>query len=280
LVPKIGVRRRRRHRRRRIAERKSDHPRVRDRHQVICRHAEVMAVAHAGERDAELARARDRLRQRQRARRKREPARRVDEHRAAACADDGAPRRRPHGRCEDASRIADARKAVRGESLRFGVHERVGGRSRHRSLAPRRAQRGVAAIVERRPSIEPASISRCQGKRSRSTLPPVITTPTRLPRTSERALEHRGERNRGRRLDHDLRALPHHAHRRHDGAFAARRDRLEVCAHGAERALGDGAAKPVGDRLRIVHRLDVAARETARSVVGAAGSARRRRCAD
>ena len=70
---------------------------------MIRRHAEVMAVGDAGERDAELARARDRIGDRQRTRGKRKPGARIDQDRAAAAlattAGTALPSARPLRRC-------------------------------------------------------------------------------------------------------------------------------------------------------------------------------------
>ena len=78
-------------------------PRRRDRFEVIRGDAEMMAVGDAGERDAVLARALDRFAHRERARREREPAPRIDEHRAAALratiTGTASPSARPLRRC-------------------------------------------------------------------------------------------------------------------------------------------------------------------------------------
>jgi hypothetical protein len=96
-----------RHRCRRVAEGQTHHARRCNGIEVQGGNAEVVAVRHADERDAELARPLDRRVDGERARGKREPRLCIDEHRATAGGDDGR-----HGTAVRAS-VREVRRVLR-----------------------------------------------------------------------------------------------------------------------------------------------------------------------
>ena len=93
------------------------------------------------------------------------------------------------------------------------------GHGRVRGEAQPRVPRPVVAATDR--SVVQRSVSNIG---SRSTFPPDTMIPTRAPSSEPAA--HRGDRNRGRRLDDLLRVLPHDLHRLEDLGLRDRDDLL------------------------------------------------------
>ena len=145
------------------------------------------------------------------------------------------------------------------------------------SVTPRTSSSGVAALRDRSlVAFGPG----CHGSRSRSTLPPVMMTPTReSPRQVERALEQARERHRRRRLDDVLQLLPDQPHRAHDRTPRCRyRSRVDDARAARQTCAATARAQPVGDRRRSAGTGSTRrCSESARRIVGVRRARRRAR---